>query len=281
MTVTQSTSTNQSISTLLRAFTWVEVLVLLVAGGGLFFLPDLARAQWPWVIAPFNARFVGAVYLGSFVSATFMAFRGRWAPGRIVLPMIFIFTTIVLGVSLFNLDKFDFQKWQPWVWFILYTALPINSAYHLWLYRNRQPDATRSTPDVWRNFLWALTALLALYGTALLIVPTTASAFWPWRIDAFHGQMYSVVFITSAVGTYLIARRAAAVEWRTLGLTLLVIGASSIVGLLLVDSVVPPEKKVNWIFSGTWIWMALMAIIGGSGAAMFLQAGGNNSTPQK
>lgn len=273
MTITQSASTNPSISPLLRVFTWIEVLVLFVAGGGLFFLPDLARAQWPWIIAPFNARFVGAVYLGSFVSAALMAFHGRWAPGRIVLPMIFIFTSIVLGISFFNLEKFDLQKWQPWVWFILYTSLPINSAYHLWLYRNREPADAHSTPDRWHTFMWILTTLLGLYGMSLLIVPTTASAFWPWPIDAFHGQMYSVVFITSAVGTYLISRRAASVEWQTLGLTLLVIGASSIIGLLLADSVVPLEKKVNWALSGTWIWMALMIVIGGSGAAMFLQAG--------
>ena len=189
-----------TLSVLLRALTWVEVLVLILAGGGLFFLPTLTAEQWPWVIAPFNGRFVGAVYLGSFVSAAFMAFHGRWSPGRIVLPMIFVFTSIVLGVSLLNLDKFDFQKLQPWIWFLLYAVLPINSAYHMWLYQNRQPAESHVTPKNWSAFLLGLTLFLVLYGTALLILPTTASAFWPWPIDAFHGQMYSVVFITSAVG---------------------------------------------------------------------------------
>ena len=264
---------NSAISSLLRTVTWVEVLVLIVTGGGLFFLPDLARAQWPWSIAPFNGRFVGAVYLGSFVSAALMAFYGRWSPGRIVLPMIFIFTSIVLGVSVLHLDQFNFQKWQPWIWFLLYIVLPVNSAYHLWLYRERQPAEASATPDRWRIFFFALTALFGVYGLALLIFPTASSAFWPWPIDDFHGQMYSVTFITPAVGLFLITRRGSSLEWKTLGLTLLVIGACSIISLLLVDGVVPPEKKVNWTLPGTWAWIMLMAWYGGSGAAMILRKG--------
>jgi hypothetical protein len=268
----QPEAENFTLSVLLRALTWVEVLVLILAGGGLFFLPKLAATHWPWIIAPFNGRFVGAVYLGSFVSAAFMAARGRWSPGRIVLPMIFVFTSIVLGVSLLHLDKFDFQRWQPWIWFLLYAVLPINSAYHMWLYRNREPAESYVTPKNWGTFLFTLTLLLTLYGAALLIVPTTASAFWPWPIDAFHGQMYSVVFITSAVGCYLIARRASMLEWQTLGLTLLVIGACSIIGLFLADAIVPLEKKVNWAETGTWVWSIFMLMIGGAGAAMMQYA---------
>ena len=60
----QTETDNFALSALLRALTWVEVLVLILAGGGLFFLPKIAAEQWPWVIAPFNGRFVGAVYLG-------------------------------------------------------------------------------------------------------------------------------------------------------------------------------------------------------------------------
>ena len=272
----QLDSANPPISSLLRSITWLEVLVLIVTGGGLFFLPALAREQWPWVIAPFNGRFVGTVYLGSFVSAGFMAFYGRWSPGRIVLPMIFIFTTIVLGVSLFHLDQFDLQRWQPWIWFLLYVVLPLNSAYHLWLYRAWAPAESTPTPATWRNYALGLSALFGLYGLALLIAPTAVSAFWPWPIDAFHGQMYSVVFITPAVGIFLITRQASKLEWKTLGLTLLVIGACAIIGLLLVDAVVPPEKKVNWAIAETWTWMALMTLYGASGAAMILRSGGKN-----
>lgn len=263
---------NLTLSTLLRTLTWIEVLVLILAGGGLFFLPKLTAEQWPWVIAPFNGRFVGAIYLGSCVSALFMAFHGKWSPGRIVLPMIFVFTSIVLVVSLLHPDKFDFQKWQVWIWFLLYAALPINSAYHLWLYRNRQSAEAHATPVNWRNFLSALTMLLVLYGVALLIVPTTASAFWPWPIDDFHAQMYSVLFMTAAVGCYLIARGGSLLEWQTLGLTLLVIGACSFIGLFLVDAGVPSEKKIDFGLSGTWVWLAIMTGIGASGLAMMQHA---------
>ena len=271
----QLNSANPPISSLLRGITWLEVLVLIVTGGGLFFLPDLAREQWPWAIAPFNGRFVGTVYLGSFVSAMLMAFHGRWSPGRIVLPMIFIFTTIVLGVSFLHLDQFDLQRWQPWSWFLLYIVLPINSAYHLWLYRDRQSADSFSTPSHWRGSFLMLSVLFGVYGLALLFFPTASSAFWPWPIDGFHGQMYSVVFITPAIGLFLIASRASSLEWKTLGLTQLVIGACAIIGLFLVDAVVPPEKKVNWALAGTWLWLLIIAVYGGVRVSMLFRAGRN------
>jgi len=52
---------NPLITPFLRAFTLVETLVLMVAGFGLFFFPEITRAQWPWLIAPFNTRFLGAI----------------------------------------------------------------------------------------------------------------------------------------------------------------------------------------------------------------------------
>ena len=87
--------------------------------------------------------------------------------------------------------------------------------------------------------------------------------------------MYSVVFITPAIGLFLIASRASSLEWKTLGLTQLVIGACAIIGLLLVDAVVPPEKKVNWALAGTWLWLLIMAVYGGVGVSMLFRAGRN------
>ncbi|MBC7878515.1 MAG: hypothetical protein H7Y59_15195 [Anaerolineales bacterium] len=268
MNTSPPSSNNPILPALLRVFNWTEAMLLLIAGS-VFFLPDLVRPHWPWVIAPFNAGFVGAVYLGSFTATALMVLHNRWAPARIVLPMIFVFTTIVLGIILFNLDKFDFQNPVTFVWILFYIALPINSAYHLWLLRDLAPANAHPTNERWRYFLFAFAALLGLYGLTLIVAPVAASAFWPWPIDAFHGQMYSGAFITMAVGSYLIARKAASVEWQTLGLTLIVIAATSIVGLVWVNATVPLDKKVNWALSGTWAWLILIAVIGATGVAMF------------
>src|SRR5688572_8732869 len=109
MNTGQPNATNPLLPSFLRAFNWAEAILLLIAGS-VFFLPDLVRPYWPWVIAPFNAGFVGAVYLGSFTATALMIFHDRWAPARIVLPMILVFTVIVLGVTLSHLQQFDFQN---------------------------------------------------------------------------------------------------------------------------------------------------------------------------
>jgi hypothetical protein len=245
---------------------------LLAMAGSIFFLPNVVRPYWPWTIAPFNAGFVGAVYLGALTATLFMIFYNRWAPARIVISMIFAFTIIILGVILTHLDQFNFQNPVTWGWIFFYIALPINCAYYLWLYRNTPPENAYPTGDGWRYFLMAFAGLLGIYGLALLITPTTASAFWPWLIDAFHGQTYSSTFVTIAVGSYLIARQAASAEWKTLGITVIVVGAASILGLLLVNGTVPLERKVNWALPGTWVWLVFMTGIIITGIAMFLQS---------
>jgi len=269
--------TNPSLPPLLQTINWTEAILLLIASS-VFFFPDQVRPYWPWVIAPFNAGFVGAVYLGAFTATALMIFHNRWAPARIVLPMIFIFTAIILGLTLWHIDQFDLQNPATWGWIVFYTILPLNSAYHLWHFRNLPPADAHSTSTRWRYFLYGFAALLGLYGLALIIAPVTASAFWPWSIDSFHGQMYSGAFFTVAVGAYLIAREAASAEWQTLGLTLIVIAAGSLLGLLLVNAGVPLEKKINWTLSGTWLWVALIALLGTVGTAMFSHSRQNENS---
>ena len=118
------TETNPQISPLLRFLTFVEVVVLSIAGFGLFIAPKLVGPLWPWELLPFNARFLGAVYAAACIAAVMQTVYARWSPARLVTPMIFIFTAIIIALSFVYLDVFDFQRWEVWVWFILYIALP-------------------------------------------------------------------------------------------------------------------------------------------------------------
>ena len=100
------------VTTLLLAVTGVEALVLFGAGVGLVVQPAVIGSIWPWPLTPFNAAFLGAVYSASLVSAAALTVIGRWSPARIVVPMILVFTTIVLIVSLAYLGRFD-PGWPP------------------------------------------------------------------------------------------------------------------------------------------------------------------------
>ncbi len=260
---------NPPLTPLLRLFTLIEVIVLAGAGGLLFFLPDWARALWPWPLTPFNTLFLGAIYLGALPAIASMLLAGRWAPARAVLPALFIFTAIVLIVSALNLDRFDFQldyqRWGSWLWFVLYFALPVNSAYHLWLYRRRPPADSTPTPPAWRIYLLGAAIVLGLYGLGLLITPATFSAFWPWPIDEFHGRIYSATFISGAAGLYAVARVASRIEFLTAGLAQGAFGLFAIAGVLIVDASV---RRVDWSLPGSWLWAGAFAIALAAGVGM-------------
>jgi hypothetical protein len=43
--------------------TWLEVAILAWAGGGLLFYPPIIASFWPWPLAPFNLRYLGALFV--------------------------------------------------------------------------------------------------------------------------------------------------------------------------------------------------------------------------
>jgi hypothetical protein len=249
---------NPKNSQLLINVTAIESMVLLVAGVGLLLFPSLISPLWPWELSPFNALLLGAIYSASLVTTTIVVTVKRWAPARIVMPMIFVFTAIILLVCLTYLNRFDFQYWGTWLWFFLYIIIPANAAYHIWLYRHLKSVNPFPLPTFWRTVFLIPTMLLGLYGIGLLIAPNSFSNFWPWQIDAFHGRMYSVLYITPATGAVLLYSAAASVELLTMGLTQIVGGGASILGLLIIDNRV---NKIEWSAFGTWLWIGSFAII--------------------
>ncbi|HLF28729.1 MAG TPA: hypothetical protein VJG32_20560 [Anaerolineae bacterium] len=265
-----ATSDNPPITPWLRLITFIEVLVLLGAGLGLFFAPELIRPQWPWSPAPFNTRFLGATYLASLVTVIMLALGARWAPARVVLPALFGFTLIVLIVSLLNLNQFDFGRWSTVViWFPLYSVLPLSAAYHLWLYRKLPPADPTPTPAGWRAYLSIVALGLGLYSVGLLVAPATFSAFWPWPIDAFHAQMYSAAFASGAIGAFMVSRVAARSEWLIAALAQGVFGLFAILGVLLVDA---STQRVDYRQPGAWLWLGAFAGMTVASLGMLWQA---------
>jgi len=254
----QTLNENPKITTLLLTVTALESLVLLVAGVGLLLFPSMIRPLWPWELSPFNALLLGAIYSASLVTTATVVYGNRWSPTRVAIPLIFIFTTIILIVCLIYIDRFDFQYWGTWLWFLLYISIPANAAYHIWLYRNLKPVNPSSLSTLWQGVFLLPTILLGLYGLGLLIAPDSLSSFWPWQIDDFHGRMYSVLYITPASGALLLFGAAASIELFTMGLTQIVGAGASILGLVIIDNQV---NKVDWSAFGTWLWIGSFVII--------------------
>ena len=245
----------------LRIFSAAVIVVLLV-GAGLFFVPDLVKPRWPWPLAPFNARFLGSFYLAELVAMAALLVWNRWSPARMILVMAFVFTLVVSATSLINLGQFNFARKAPWIWFFVYAGSAIVSGLFLWNARETPPVAAAVSGAGWRRYLLAEAILLGLYGLGLLVAPSTFSAFWPWKIDAFHAQTYSAIFITAAAGAWLISSHAPREELVALGAAQLALGLLSIVGLAVTDAAV---KRVDWAFPGTWVWLVLFALIAATG----------------
>jgi hypothetical protein len=249
---------NPQIPKLLFWVTAFESLVLLVAGTGLLLFRSIIGPEWPWQLSAFNALLLGAIYSASLLATVTTVAVRRWAPARIVVPMIFLFTTIVLGVSIGYLYRFEAGKYSTWLWFLLYIAIPANAFYHMALSRGTRAYFPFPLEARWRFALLVPPMLLGLYGFGLLVAPDTFSGFWPWAIDAFHGRMYSVLYLTPALGTALLWRSAADIELLTLGMTMSLGGIIPIAGLAIVNA---SAAKVNWYLVGTWMWIGSFAIL--------------------
>lgn len=269
---------NPPIGVLLRGVTWLEVLILAWAGGGLLLYPPVVNRVWPWALTPFNTRFLGALYLAALVAAWLQARSGRWSPSRVVTSMIFVFTLIVTVYSFVHIGRFDFGRVEVWIWFGLYVGVCVNAGAHLWHYRDwprphRQPDAGRAL----RPVLWGVAVGGGAYGMALLVAPEAASAFWPWRLDTFHAHLYSVTFLTPAAGAWVLLRGATPADCRALGATLAGWGALPLLGLVLADQAV---HRVNWGAGSTWAWILWFAAFAAAGGWIALAGRADGTDPR-
>jgi hypothetical protein len=264
-----SKTKNPPITLVLQVFTWIEVIVLTAASILLFFFPEISQSRWVWKIKPFNSHFLGAVYLAAIIPTAMLLVVRQWKIARLIVPMQLTFTSILLVVSLFYLESFNFNRRITWGWFFLYTIIPLTTACHVWLYRRLRPVESTFVSSSWRFFLRVQTFFLTFYGLGLLLAPNTFTAFWPWAIDNFHGQLYSAVFLTLAIGAFLLSRVCLYSELFTLGLTEFTLGLTQILGLLKANAILP---KINWLMPNTWFWISIFVLLLISGMAMILQS---------
>jgi len=207
-------------------FLFVLAQALLV--GSAIIQPSLITVVLPWDASPLNARFIAALYLMGAISALLCAIAARYAEVRISLIEIGFVTGVLLLITVPHFGEFTPQKF-PYRWTIFYTIDPLVSALIWWRLRgNAAPPAGRS--PLAPLFL-TYAAVLGVAGVILLALPALAASLWPWALPPILGQVYSVFFLTFALGGVLAAREPGWAGVRVyvlanLGMLLLIIGVS-------------------------------------------------------
>ena len=258
----ESSAQNVAVPSFLRLTTIVECIVVAAAGIVLFLFPALANAIWVWAIPPFNSRYVGAIYFAALLPLVVFAVLAKWSPGRVVLWMIFAFTTCIGLVMFFHIPNFAWDRPQTYLFWFLYIYLPFNSAFFLYKLRDLKVAGSENNSVLAQTLLLGIVIVFGLYGLGLLFIPETFTSFWPWQIDAFHGHIYATTFLTPAVGAWLIHKQSSASERLVLGLTLLSLGALALIGVVWTSATVPVDKQIDYSTLGTWAFLGMNIISG-------------------
>ncbi|MEL6333856.1 MAG: hypothetical protein AAFQ76_14845 [Cyanobacteria bacterium J06626_26] len=246
-----------------------SIVLLTLVGGGLFFFPDFFGSLWVWPLTPFGLRFLGAIYLTALVALVSLVLAERAALIRLIVPMIWVFTTVVLLVSCLHLEQFVASRRATDIWFWLYFVDCVGASYYLGYFRQQSVAGLRRLPRAWSVGLGMQAGLLGVYGLGLLIFPETTGSSWSWPLDTFNARVYSAIFLTGAVGSALLSQRAKAIECRALGVVQTTFSVLVLVGVWVVDSV---SNKIDWSLGSNLVWLTMMALFGIVGLGLIYQS---------
>jgi hypothetical protein len=225
-------------------FLFVLAQALLI--GSAIIQPALITVVLPWDASPLNARFIAALYLMGAISALLCMLAARDAEVRISLVEIGFVTGVLLLITVPHFGEFTPRNF-PYRWTIFYTIDPLVSALIWWRLRaSARPSGWSPLAPLFLTYA----AVLAVAGVILLSLPALAASLWPWALAPILGQVYSVFFLTFALGGLLAAREPGWAGVRVyvlanLCMLLLIIGVS----LRHVDRFKPGPAM--------WVWYAL------------------------
>ncbi|MEM6451872.1 MAG: hypothetical protein AAF703_16340 [Cyanobacteria bacterium P01_D01_bin.105] len=247
----------------------ISLFLTATVGSALFFFPEIIQARWVWPLTPYNTRFLGAIYLAAAVGFTSLLTGRRSALARLIVPMIFVFTTNALIVSCLQLQQFNAGRRASDLWFLVYIIDCVGSGYFWGYYRHHVFAGLRRLSKLWSVGLGVQAGLMGAYGLSLLFFPETTGGQWLWPLDVFHSQIYSSILLSGAVGAAMLSRRATVGELRALGTIQLVFSGLVILGVGMVDRTM---QGIDWSLALNWVWMGAIALLGISGLGLIGQS---------
>jgi len=165
------------------------LLVLAVLNGAfLFFVPARAEADYAWAIMPpVNAAFMGAGYLAGVLATGLAVFGARcWRSVRSLVPAFCVLGVTLLAATLIHADKFRWDYAPTWGWTAVYASIPPLTIY-FWFSQNRVArDEPPADPDPrlgpLPNLLFGVGLVLLVVAAALFAAPEGLLGDWPWSL---------------------------------------------------------------------------------------------------
>jgi hypothetical protein len=187
---------------------WLRLLFVLILGQALILgealvSPARIAATLPWPATPLNARFVAALYCMGVVTALLAIVAPTYAAIRVPLVMVFVLTGGLLVLTLPHLGEFTANTF-PYRWVISYSLDAVVTGLVLWRLRGRVRSVPARTPIV--PMVLAYAVVLGVVGLIMLVAPSFAVRQWPWGLTPILAQVYSIFFLTFALGGWLVAR---------------------------------------------------------------------------
>jgi hypothetical protein len=175
-------------------------ILVFLAGIQLFVLTENTERYFAWTVdPPLTAAALGGAYWASSILELGAARQPTWTRARIVLPAVFVFTTLTFVATLLHLDRFHLGNRFPtttqllaWAWIVVYALVPVLMSIVLVLQlRAAGADEPRRNPlPPWLRVILGLHAVVLLaFGFVLFVAPSSALSLWPWTLTPLTARI--------------------------------------------------------------------------------------------
>jgi hypothetical protein len=245
-------------------FAFVGLFALWVGLWGYFVPGEVARAI-PWQVPPLHARFIGAMYLSGMALMGLALIARHLAQVQIAVVMAAVWTGMLLLVSLFHLEEFDYSRPPVWFWFGAYIVYPLAGAWLAYAYPAAEEEPARSAASVpgWvRLYLTVQGIVCLVLAACLFVAPAWMTSLWPWRIPVLLAHIYSGPFLSYGVGSLLLARKRYWVEMRIPVVSMFVFAALVLIASFIHRALfLPLGASASLWFGGFIVATAALALL--------------------
>jgi hypothetical protein len=232
--------------------------------------PARTDAGFFWELTPpISAALFGSLYLVSGGLVTWAAVQGWWEPARGLVPMVLVFSGLMLTTTALHLDRFDGGGRLAY-WLVVY-AVALVAAVGFFVQHERAGArwAVDALPVAAVRVVTLLTGVLLVGLVAVgYVAPALLAAHWPWPLTPLTTRAFlswvgalGVGLVWTAIDTD--RRRARPVAW-------LLVAAALVLTFMLVGY----RHELSPGASGRWILGGGLAGLGLLGAVLLLAPDG-------